>query len=59
MTTTTTKWIDVDTLAPLGDAETWRLARAEYMQMLSLLRSLGDREWTSPTDCPACTVREA
>jgi len=56
--TTTTKWIDVDKLAPLGDAEVWPLARAEYLRMLSLLRSLDDGDWPRPTDCPAWTVRD-
>jgi uncharacterized protein (TIGR03083 family) len=56
--TTTTKWIDVDKLAPLGGAEIWPLARAEYLRMLSLLRSLDDGEWPRPTDCPAWTVRD-
>jgi hypothetical protein len=46
--TTTTKWIDVDKLAPLGDAEIWPLARAEYLRMLSLLRSLDEGEWPRP-----------
>ena len=58
MNTTTTKWIDVDKLAPLGDAEVWPLARAEYLRMLSLLRSLDDGDWPRPTDCPAWTVRD-
>lgn len=58
MNTTTTKWIDADKLAPLGDAEIWPLARAEYLRMVALLRSLDDREWPRPTDCPAWTVRE-
>jgi uncharacterized protein (TIGR03083 family) len=56
--TTTTKWIDVDELAPLGDAEIWRLARAEYLRMLALLQSLDDQDWPRPTDCPAWTVRD-
>ena len=48
MNTTTTKWIDVDKLAPLDDAEIWRLARTEYLQMLSLLRSLENGDWPRP-----------
>lgn len=52
MNTTTTKWIDVDKLAPLGDAEIWPLARAEYLRMLSLLRSLDEGEWPRPPPRP-------
>ncbi len=58
MTTRTAKWINVDKLPALGDAEIWRLARAEYLRMLSLLRSLDDGEWPRPSDCPAWTVRD-
>jgi uncharacterized protein (TIGR03083 family) len=58
VTTRTAKWINVDKLPALGDAEIWRLARAEYLRMLSLLRSLDDGEWPRPSDCPAWTVRD-
>jgi hypothetical protein len=42
---TSTEWIDVDKLAALDDGEFWRLARAEYQQMASLLRSLDEEDW--------------
>jgi len=50
--TTTTKWIDVDKLAPLGDAEVWRLARAEYLRMLSLLALARPRGLSAPDRLP-------
>ena len=39
-----------------GD-EAWKLAAAEYGRMLELLRTLGDDDWTHPTDCTAWDVR--
>ena len=39
-----------------GD-EVWDLAAAEYRRMLELMRTLGDGDWTRPTDCPAWDVR--
>jgi uncharacterized protein (TIGR03083 family) len=57
-TTTATDWIDIDQLAPLGDAEIWRLARTEYVRMLALLRSVDDADWSKQTDCAAWTVRD-
>jgi uncharacterized protein (TIGR03083 family) len=38
-------------------AEAWSLARAEYRRMLEFVRTLGDDDWTCPTDCPAWDVR--
>jgi uncharacterized protein (TIGR03083 family) len=39
-----------------GD-DAWALAAAEYRRMLELLRTLGDDDWTRPTDCTAWDVR--
>jgi uncharacterized protein (TIGR03083 family) len=39
-----------------GD-EVWKLAAAEYRRMLELLRTLGDGDWTRPTECTAWDVR--
>src|SRR5579859_1849770 len=39
-----------------GD-EAWELAATEYRRMLELLRTLGDGDWTRPTDCTAWDVR--
>jgi uncharacterized protein (TIGR03083 family) len=58
MNATTTGWIEVEDLKPLADAEIWDLARAEYLRMLNLLRSLEDADWARPTDCSAWTVRD-
>ena len=53
MLSTSTRWIDIDRLAPLGDDEIWRLARVEYQQMASLLHSLDAEDCARPTGCPA------
>ena len=58
MSATTREWIDVDRMAPLGEAETWDLAREEYVRMLALLRSIKDVEWSLRTDCAAWTLRD-
>jgi uncharacterized protein (TIGR03083 family) len=39
-----------------GD-DAWELAAAEYRRMLEFLRTLGDDDWTRPTDCTAWDVR--
>jgi hypothetical protein len=54
MTITTT---DVTTIAPLAHDEAMRLQAGELERTLALLRSLDERDWTAPTDCPAWDVR--
>jgi uncharacterized protein (TIGR03083 family) len=39
-----------------GD-EVWEVAAAEYGRMLDVLRTLGDGDWTRPTECTAWDVR--
>ena len=39
----------------VGD-EAWALARAEYVRMFELIATLGDDDWTRPTDCTAWDV---
>jgi len=41
----------------IAGAEAWKLADAEYRRMLELIRTLGDGDWTRPTDCAAWDVR--
>jgi uncharacterized protein (TIGR03083 family) len=53
MTTATT----VGTVPPLARPETSALAATENQRVLELLRSLGDDDWSRPTDCPAWDVR--
>lgn len=54
MTMTTT---EIDQVPTLQRPEATRLAAAETAQMVELLRSLGDDDWSKPTDCPAWDVR--
>ena len=53
MTTSTT----VGTVTPLARPETLALAATENQRVLELLRSLGDDDWSRPTDCPDWDVR--
>lgn len=53
MTMTTT---EVTTIAPLAHDEAMRLQAGELGRTLALLRSLDERDWTAPTDCPAWDV---
>ena len=53
MTMTTT---EVTTIAPLAHDEAMRLQARELGRTLALLRSLDERDWTAPTDCPAWDV---
>jgi uncharacterized protein (TIGR03083 family) len=47
----------VDSRTRIGGDEAWILAAAEYRRMLELLGTLGDGDWTRPTDCTAWDVR--
>ena len=47
----------VESSSRIDGEDTWRLAAAEYRRMLELLRTLGDGDWTRPTDCTAWDVR--
>ena len=37
--------------------EAWTIAAEEYRRMLALVRTLGDGDWSRPTDCTAWDVR--
>ena len=54
MTLTT---IDVTTIEPLTHDKAIRLQSDELERTLALLRSLGEAQWTTATDCPAWDVR--
>lgn len=47
----------VDSRRRIAGDEVWMLAAAEYRRMLELLRTLGDDDWSRPTDCTAWDVR--
>jgi uncharacterized protein (TIGR03083 family) len=47
----------VDPRERMAGDEVWESAAAEYGRMLELLRTLGDGDWTRPTDCSAWDVR--
>ena len=47
----------VDPRTRIAGDEVWELAAAEYRRMLELIRTLGDGDWTRPTDCTAWDVR--
>ncbi len=49
--------MQVDSRRRIAGDEVWELAATEYRRMLELLRTLGDGDWTRPTDCPAWDVR--
>lgn len=55
---TTVDWVDVEGIAPLNEAEVWRLAETEYVRMLAMLRSLDAADWTRQTACAAWSVRD-
>ncbi|HEX7472586.1 MAG TPA: maleylpyruvate isomerase family mycothiol-dependent enzyme [Candidatus Limnocylindrales bacterium] len=57
MTRMTAHVTRVESSSRIAGEETWRLAAAEYRRMLELLRTLGDGDWTRPTDCTAWDVR--
>ena len=47
----------VDPRTRIAGDDAWKVAAAEYGRMLELLRTLGDGDWTRPTDCTAWDVR--
>ena len=53
----TAQTIRVDSSRRIAGDEVWALAATEYRRMLELLRTLGDSDWTRPTDCTAWDVR--
>src|SRR5450759_3877558 len=53
----TAQAMQVDARKRIAGDEVWGLAAAEYRRMLELLRTLGDGDWTGPTDCTAWDVR--
>lgn len=48
---------EIDQVPTLKRPESTTLAAAETAQMVELLRSLKDEDWSKPTDCPAWDVR--
>jgi uncharacterized protein (TIGR03083 family) len=48
----------VDAIAPLDHDEAMALAAAEYERLLSLVDTLSDHDWASPTDCTGWTVKD-
>ena len=48
---------DTATIAPLTHAEAMDLQAGELDRTLRLLRSLDERDWSAPTDCPEWDVR--
>ena len=56
MNTNTTT--DVATIAPLGHREAMELQAAELDRAVTLLRTLGDDDWSARTDCPDWDVRQ-
>jgi len=53
----TAQVMQVDSRRRISGDEVWELAATEYHRMLELLRTLGDGDWTRPTDCTAWDVR--
>lgn len=51
-------WIPADAIAPLEHDEAMLLAAAEYDRLLSLVDTLSDHDWVSPTDCIGWTVKD-
>ncbi|HUF31961.1 MAG TPA: maleylpyruvate isomerase family mycothiol-dependent enzyme [Acidimicrobiales bacterium] len=47
----------VEELAPLARPESTTRAATETAQMVTMLRSLDDADWSQPTDCPDWDVR--
>lgn len=56
--TDATRTTAVSSLPGLSHAEAGAAARAELAELLSLLRTLGDDDWTRPTDCDLWTVKD-
>ena len=56
MNTNTTT--DVATIAPLGHRDAMELQAAELDRAVTLLRTLGDDDWSARTDCPDWDVRQ-
>jgi uncharacterized protein (TIGR03083 family) len=50
--------IPVDAIAPLEHDEAMLLAAAEYDRLLSLVDTLSDSDWVSPTACIGWTVKD-
>jgi len=57
VTEMTAQVMQVDSRRRISGDEVWELAATEYHRMLELLRTLGDGDWTRPTDCTAWDVR--
>ena len=53
----TARATQVDARTRIAGDEAWKVAAAEYGRILDLLRTLGDGDWTRPTDCTAWDVR--
>ncbi len=53
----TAQTIRVKASGRIAGDEVWASAATEYRRMLELLRTLGDSDWTRPTDCTAWDVR--
>ena len=49
--------VHVADIPPITRAEAEQLAAEEYDRLVAQLRSLGDEDWTKPTDCPLWDVR--
>ena len=43
---------EIDQVSTLARPESTSVAAAETGKMVELLRSLGDDDWSKPTDCP-------
>ncbi len=50
MSEMTAQVMQVDSRRRIARDEVWELAAAEYRRMLELLRTLGDGDWTRPTE---------
>lgn len=57
MTEITTQAIQVESRTRIAGEDLWESAAVEYGRMLELLRTLGDGDWTRPTECTAWDVR--
>ena len=55
--TGTAQVTQVDSRKRIAGDEVWQVAAAEYRRMLDMLRTLGDGDWTRPTECTAWDVR--
>jgi len=55
--TGTAQATQVDSRKRIAGDEVWQVAAAEYRRMLDMLRTLGDGDWTRPTECTAWDVR--